>query len=137
MRLVPITAEDEDLTVRFECDSEIMLHIGGPRPEADVRAAHRRRLDLMEKGEAHMYKILADDSDDVLGTIGIWKTAGKSPNTYEMGWLVLPEHRGKASQPKPRASSSRRLAQIPRFGTSTRFPPPPTLPPTRSLARWA
>ena len=95
MRLVPITAEDEDLTVRLECDPEIMVHIGGPRQEAEVRASHRRRLALMEKGEARMYKIVADDSDEVLGTIGIWRIDWKGPQTYEMGWFVLPEHQGK------------------------------------------
>jgi len=95
MQLVPITSEDEDLTVRLECDPEIMVHIGGPRPEVDARAAHKRRLELMEKGDAYMYKIVADDSDDVLGTVGIWKIDSESPQTYEMGWLVLPEHQGK------------------------------------------
>jgi RimJ/RimL family protein N-acetyltransferase len=95
MRLVPITAEDEDLAVRLECDPEMMLHIGGPRQEADVRASHKRRLDLMEKGEARMYKIVADGSDVVLGTIGIWRIDWKGPQTYEMGWFVLPEHQGK------------------------------------------
>lgn len=69
LRLVPITADDEDLAVRLECDPEMMLHIGGPRPEADVRAAHKRRLDLMEKGEAHMYKVVADGCDEVLGVL--------------------------------------------------------------------
>jgi len=95
MRLVPITAEDEDLTVRLECDAQLMRYIGGSRPEADVRATHKRRLDLMEKGEARMYKIVADDSGEVLGTIGIWKIDWKSPQAYEMGWIVLPEHQGK------------------------------------------
>lgn len=95
MRLVPITAEDEELTVRLECDPEIMRYIGGARPEADVRRAHKRRLALMEKGEARMYKIVADDSDEALGTIGIWKNDWKGPQSYEMGWFVLPEHQGK------------------------------------------
>ena len=95
MRLVPITAEDEDLAVRLECDPKMMLHIGGLRPEADVRAAHKRRLDLMEKGEAHMYKVVAEDSDEALGMIGIWKIDWKGPQAYEMGWFVLPEHQGK------------------------------------------
>jgi len=95
MRLIPITAEDEDLTVRLECDPEIMRHIGGPRPEADVRATHKRRLALMEKGDAQMYKIVAEDSDEVLGTIGIWKIDWKGPQVYEMGWIVLHEHQGK------------------------------------------
>lgn len=95
MRLVPIMAEDEELAVRLECDPELMRHIGGPRLEADVRAAHRRRLDLMAKGDARMYKVVAGDFDEVLGTIGIWKIDGKGPRTWEMGWFVLPEHQGR------------------------------------------
>jgi len=95
MRLVPMTADDEDLAVRLECDPEMMLHAGGPRPESDVRSAHKRRLDLMGKGEAHMYKILADHCEDVLGAIGIWKTHWKGPRNWEMGWFVLPQHQGR------------------------------------------
>ena len=95
MRLVPITAEDEDLAVRLECDPEMMLHIGGPRPESDVRASHKRRLELMDEGEARMHKVVAEDSDEVLGTIGIWRIDWKGPQAYEMGWFVLPEHQGR------------------------------------------
>ncbi len=95
MRLVPITAEDEDLTVRVECDPELMLHIGGPRKEADVRASHRRRLELVEMGVARMFKIVAGDSEDVLGMIGIWKIDWKGPFACEMGWFVLPEYQGR------------------------------------------
>jgi RimJ/RimL family protein N-acetyltransferase len=100
MRLVPITAEDEALTVRLECDPEIMRHLGGPRPEADVRAAHKRRLKLMEEGTAQMFKIVSDDArgarvSETLGTVGIWEIDWKGPQAYEMGWLVLPEHQGK------------------------------------------
>lgn len=95
MQLVPITAEDEDLTVRLECDPEMMRHIGGPRPEGEVRAAHRRRLALMEKGVAQMYKLAANDSGEALGMIGIWQIDWKGPQAYEMGWFVLPEHQGK------------------------------------------
>jgi RimJ/RimL family protein N-acetyltransferase len=94
MRLVPITIDDEDLAVRLECDAEMMLHIGGARKETDVRTSHKRRLELMEKGDAFMYKIVSDDSE-VLGTIGIWKIGWKGPQTYEMGWFVLPEYQGK------------------------------------------
>jgi RimJ/RimL family protein N-acetyltransferase len=95
MRLVALTADDEDLTVRLECDPEMMRYIGGPRPEADVRAVHKKRLGLMERGEAQMYKIVADDTGEALGTIGIWKNDWEGPQSYEMGWLVLPEHQGK------------------------------------------
>lgn len=95
MQLIPITAADEDLTVRLECDPAIMKHIGGARPEADVRAAHQRRLALMAKGVVHMVKIVDGDGGEVLGTIGIWQIDWKGPQAYEMGWLVLPEHQGK------------------------------------------
>ena len=95
MQLVPITAEDENLAVRLECDPEMMRHIGGPRPETDVRAAHKRRLALMEKGEAYMYKIVDEDSGEVLGTIGVWKIDWAGLRTYEMGWFVLPENQGR------------------------------------------
>lgn len=95
MRLVAITAKDEDLAVRLECDPETMRHIGGSRSEPDVRASHKRRIELMEKGEARMYKIVSDGSGQELGTIGIWRIDWKGPRTYEIGWFVLPEHREK------------------------------------------
>jgi RimJ/RimL family protein N-acetyltransferase len=95
MQLVPITAEDEDLAVRLECDAVLMRYIGGPRPEADVRRSHQSRLALMETGAVRMYKIVAGDSGIVLGTIGIWKIDWKGPQAYEMGWFVLPEHQGR------------------------------------------
>ncbi len=94
MHLQTLTAADEELTVRLECDPVIMQHIGGPRPETDVRAAHKRRLALMEKGQAHMYTVVGN-AGQVLGTIGIWKIGWMGPHTYEMGWFVLPEHQGK------------------------------------------
>jgi RimJ/RimL family protein N-acetyltransferase len=95
MRLVPLTAADEDLAVRIECDPDLMTHIGGPCSEHDVRASHKRRLALMNQGDAHMYKILDDTSDAVVGTIGIWKIDWKGPHSWEIGWFVLAEHQGK------------------------------------------
>lgn len=95
MRLVPLTADDEDLAVRLECDPEMMRDIGGPRPEADVRAAHKRRLTMMEQGQAHMYKIVADDTDDVLGTVGLWTIDWEGAQAYEIGWFVLPAYQGR------------------------------------------
>jgi hypothetical protein len=61
----------------------MMRHTGGPRPEADVRAAYMRRLNLMEKGEARMYKIVAEESDEVLGTIGIWKISMQNQGEFD------------------------------------------------------
>ena len=117
MQLVPITAEDEDLAVRLECDPELMRHIGGPRPESEVRAAHKRRLDLMEQGIAYMYKIVTDEQEEVVGTIGIWKIEWKGPQAYEMGWFVLPEHQGKGVA----SEAARRIILWARSNTDIRF----------------
>ena len=95
MHLIPITADDEDLSVRLECDPELMAHIGGPRLEEDVRETHKRRLKLMEEGQAYMYKIVSKDSNEILGTIGIWKIDWKDPQAFEIGWFVLPKHQRK------------------------------------------
>ena len=75
---MPLTADDEDLAVRLECDPEMMRSIGGPRPEADVRAAHKRGIALIEKGEAHMYTIVADDT-------GFQRIASR-----EIAWFLCP-----------------------------------------------
>lgn len=95
VRLLPLTAADEALAVRLECDPEMMRHIGGARPEADVRSSHRRRLELMSMGKALMYTIIEEDTLDVLGTIGMWSIDWQGPGAWEMGWFVLPAHQGR------------------------------------------
>jgi RimJ/RimL family protein N-acetyltransferase len=95
LKLSPITAADEDFTVRLECDPVMMSHIGGPRVEADVRATHKHRLALMAEGLAEIHKILVPGHSEPAGTIGIWKIDWEGPNSYEMGWFVIPEHQGR------------------------------------------
>jgi hypothetical protein len=80
MRLIPITAKDEDLAVQLECNPVLMRHTGGSRPESDVRLAHQRRFDLMEKGAARMYKVVASDSDEVHDSENL---IGLTPQKYK------------------------------------------------------
>ena len=95
MRLVPITEDDLWLAEAFEGDAEAMKHMGGPRPKEDIAAAHKRRLGLMAEGKAFMYKILGDDSEEPLGTVGHWAIPWKGENVHEMGWFVRPEFQGQ------------------------------------------
>jgi RimJ/RimL family protein N-acetyltransferase len=95
MRLVPITADDLWLTEAFEGDPEMMVHLGGPRSKEKIAEMHQRRLDLMSRGEAHMYKILPEDSDEAMGSIGFWDTEDSGENVFEMGWFVRREHQGR------------------------------------------
>ena len=92
MKLVPISASDEELAVHLECDPEMMKHICGPRPEGEVRQSHKRRLEMMKSGEAYMYKIVDEGSTPVLGMIGFWKADWEGFRSWEIGWFVLSQY---------------------------------------------
>jgi RimJ/RimL family protein N-acetyltransferase len=95
IRLVPITADDLWLTEAFEGDPEMMVHLGGTRTKEQIAEVHQRRLQLMERGEAFMYKILPDDSDEPMGSIGFWETEHHGAKGHEMGWFVRREFQGQ------------------------------------------
>ena len=95
MRLAPITADDLWLTEAFEGDPEMMVHLGGPRTKEQIAEVHQRRLELIARGEAHMFKILPGDSDEPMGSIGFWQTMHHGANVYEMGWFVRREFQGQ------------------------------------------
>jgi RimJ/RimL family protein N-acetyltransferase len=73
----------------------MMVHLGGPRTKEQIAEVHQRRLELMARGEAHMFKILPDDSDEPMGSIGFWETEHHGANVYEMGWFVRREFQGQ------------------------------------------
>ena len=95
MRLEPITANHLWLAEAFEADPEMMVHLGGPRTREQIAEVHQRRLDLMARGEAHMFKILLDGSDEPMGSIGFWETDHHGARVYEMGWFVRREFQGQ------------------------------------------
>lgn len=95
MRLELLRAEDEALSISMESDPEIMAHLGGPRPLEAIRDAHRRRVEMNAGGDGAMYKILPDESDEVMGTIGIWPYEAGEEGAYEMGWIVMPAFQGQ------------------------------------------
>jgi RimJ/RimL family protein N-acetyltransferase len=73
----------------------MMVHLGGPRTKEQIAEVHQRRLDLMARGEAHMFKILPDDSDEPMGSIGFWETEHAGAKVHEMGWFVRREFQGR------------------------------------------
>lgn len=95
MRLEPITADDLWLAEAFEADPDMMVHLGGTRTNEQIADVHQRRLELMARGEAHMFKILPDDSDEPMGSIGFWETEHDGAQVHEMGWFVRREFQGQ------------------------------------------
>jgi RimJ/RimL family protein N-acetyltransferase len=73
----------------------MMVHLGGPRTREQIAEVHQRRLELMARGEAYMFKILPDDSEEPMGTIGFWETEHHGAKVHEMGWFVRREFQGQ------------------------------------------
>lgn len=73
----------------------MMVHLGGPRTKEQIAEAHQRRLDLMARGGAHMFKIVPDDSEEPMGSIGFWETEHHGAKVFEMGWFVRREFQGQ------------------------------------------
>jgi len=79
---------DLALALALECDPAVMGELGGPRPRADVVAAHARRL-AHARGGGWWFVIVPDGRSRV-GTIGIWESEFEGAKIFEMGWMVVP-----------------------------------------------
>jgi RimJ/RimL family protein N-acetyltransferase len=119
---VLIDEDDLGLSLRIEGDSEMMSHLGGPRTKEQIAEVHQRRLDLMARGEAFMYKILLDDSDEPEGSIGMWEKEWNGANVHEMGWMILPEFQGKGLAATAGRMILDRARSDPRFTVIHAFP---------------
>ena len=136
MRLMPITAEDEDLAVRLECDPGRCATSAARARKLTCELPTSAASTSWSRAKARMYKIVAENSAKCWDDWHLEDRLG-GPQTYEMGWFVLPEHQGKGIAPMRASHHRSRPAPILRSATSTPIPPSPTLPPTRSLERSA
>ncbi|MFI5909296.1 GNAT family N-acetyltransferase [Dactylosporangium sp. NPDC051541] len=88
MRLRPYAAEDRDLTVRLELDSEVMRHLGGTAPSGRAERVHERRLE--RRGEEWYRTILADPDDTPVGVVAVFRTVWEGRDIHELGIMLLP-----------------------------------------------
>jgi RimJ/RimL family protein N-acetyltransferase len=123
MRLVPITADDLWLSEAFEGDPEFMVHLGGPRSKEKIAEVHQRRLDDMARGTVHMFKILRDDADEPMGTIGFWETEHDGEKVHEMGWFVRREYQGRGIATEAGRLLLEKAREVPRVTVMYAFPP--------------
>ncbi|MEO8458013.1 MAG: GNAT family N-acetyltransferase [Chloroflexota bacterium] len=94
MRLIPYTDEHLALSLALEEDPVAMKHIGGPRPREEILKVHPTRVKT--SAELGLYLVVApDDSDEPMGSMGIWETEHNGEKTYEMGWMLLPAFHGR------------------------------------------
>lgn len=87
--------EDSDLALTLACERDpvAMRHLGGPRDEEEIRAAHGKRMRAEDDGGAWK-TVVVDPGEERVGTIGYWRSEHGGP-ILETGWMLLPAHHGR------------------------------------------
>jgi RimJ/RimL family protein N-acetyltransferase len=94
VRIRPVGPGDADLYLALRGDAATMRDLGGPQPPDRIRAGHAR--EVAETAARRADIVVAE-----VATADGWVAAGNvslvahPPAGAEVGWLVLPEHRGR------------------------------------------
>ncbi|MFJ4090555.1 GNAT family N-acetyltransferase [Kitasatospora sp. NPDC089913] len=91
---------DSDLALlRLINTPEMRRHVGGPESEERMLVRHRRYLDFVPSGTGCMYRVVLETEEVPegvsVGSVGYAERAWQGGTVYEMGWNVLPPHRGR------------------------------------------
>ena len=89
MKLQTVLSEDYPLLEKISTDPAMMIHLGGPLTQLQVRADHENSLRKIAAGD-WWFKIPPD-----AGTIGIWRSTLDGEAIHEIGYMVRPEFQGK------------------------------------------
>ena len=92
VELCPYGDDDLWLSQALERDPVVMRELGGPRPDAEIEAAHRGRVAGAVEGTWWL-KVLFDG--EAAGAIGIWASEWRGQPIDEIGWMLLPPFQGR------------------------------------------
>ncbi|MCX4751136.1 GNAT family N-acetyltransferase [Kitasatospora sp. NBC_01287] len=67
--------------------------VGGPEPEEQLLARHRRYLALPETAGGCMFAVLLEG--EMVGSIAYHQRTWQGEQVFETGWNVLPPHQGR------------------------------------------
>ncbi|MGC8487585.1 MAG: GNAT family N-acetyltransferase [Clostridia bacterium] len=74
--------------------AEMWAHLGGPEDDSTVLGRHHRYLEALV-GDTRMFAILHHDHAEPVGSIGYWTRRQAGEETFETGWMVVPEAQGQ------------------------------------------
>ena len=123
LRLEPMTEEDGRLRVRMETDDEVMRHLGGARPEADILRAHRSSLEEWRRGECWPLKVIRDGEAEPVAMVTIFPSEHDGERFYEIGWMTVPELQGRGIASEAVRMVLERARREQRFGVLHAYPP--------------
>jgi RimJ/RimL family protein N-acetyltransferase len=93
MHLRDVTSDDLPMYLALLCDPDTMEHLGGPITREKAEDTLRRQLDPRLRERTWSRVVVTDDGHDA-GSLVLWTHEDGEP-LDEIGWMVLPDHRGK------------------------------------------
>lgn len=96
VRLEPWSEDDFEL-LRAANAPEMTEYLGGPESAEQLLARHRRYVNLSADpaGSGKVYRVVAVETGESVGTIGFWEQTEDGQEVYEAGWGVLPAFQGR------------------------------------------
>jgi RimJ/RimL family protein N-acetyltransferase len=89
VRIEPWRDADLDLLRRINAP-EMMQHLGGPETEEQIRARHKRYVEIGRTGTGRIFRVVLLPQREAVGNIGYWERVWQDREVYETGWNVLP-----------------------------------------------
>jgi RimJ/RimL family protein N-acetyltransferase len=117
-----MTDADVRMRIELETDPQVMAHLGGPRPVADIERAHASAMRSAETGETWALLFIPDGSDDPAGWVCIFDSVHAGARQYEMGWMTLPAYQGRGYAAQAVRLLLDRAREQHRFGTIFAYP---------------
>ena len=76
-------------------DPEMTRYLGGPESPDKIAERHERYLHIPERGTGGMFTVVVEPGGEAVGSVGYWDKEWRDQSIYEVGWSVLPEHKGR------------------------------------------
>jgi RimJ/RimL family protein N-acetyltransferase len=125
MRLRDVDPGDVDAYVRMRCDPAMMAELGGPLPREGIAAKVETDVRKTRAGEYWVLMIVPDETEPetVAGTVSLWShESGDDAGLSEIGWMVLPEYRGRGLGKRAVRALLERARDDGRWGVVHAFP---------------
>jgi RimJ/RimL family protein N-acetyltransferase len=97
VRIREVRSSDLDLYLSLRGDAGTMRDLGGPQPADRIAASHAREVAEVAAGRAWIVVAEArtDQGWQPAGNVSLVRHASPEGQISELGWMVLPAHRGR------------------------------------------
>jgi RimJ/RimL family protein N-acetyltransferase len=97
VRIREVRSSDLDLYLALRGDAGTMRDLGGPQPADRISGSHAREVAEVAAGRAWIVvaEVRTEDGWQPAGNVSLVRHTAPEGTTSELGWMVLPAHRGR------------------------------------------